>query len=261
MAHDKLVLLAEAVGAIAPMNPEQSTVDHEARRDPGELVQAIEASLGMAITPPPIDGGLLKLDTGRGLLGEHDLNAIYTAHLVDRLLAQRRGAAICEIGGGSGRVAHWSRRMGRATYTLVDLPLVNVVQGFYALKTMPAEQVVLYGERPPGGTDGCLRILPAHALEELQDASFDLILNQDSMPEMHEDVASDYLRWVARTCRGVFVSINHANKHEYGPGLRHTSVPELVARLGGLRLRDRQLYWLRRGYVLETYEPEPAAAR
>ena len=260
MAYDKLVLLAEAVGAIAPDNPEQGEFGRSARCPPEDLVGRIEERLGFEIAPPNVEGAMLKLSTNRGLFGDRDLNAIYTAHLLAQRPRGEPAPSVCEIGGGMGRVAYWARRMGLQSYTIIDLPLVNVVQGFYALRTMGSEDVVLYGERTPGKAEARLQILPSHAVEELRDTCFDIVLNQDSMPEMSAEIAENYLSWIAKCCCGRFVSINHESKPPYGDGLVHLSVPEMAQRVDGLQLEARFQYWLRRGYVVETYRAnEPLA--
>jgi hypothetical protein len=254
MAKDKLVSLAEAVGAIAVENPEQGIYGASLYRDAGELVLRIGEHLGIDVTPPDIDGGLLKLDTGRGLFGERDANAIYTAWLLRRVGAGA-GCRICEIGGGTGRVAYWSRRLGSGPYTIIDLPQVNVIQGYYALRTLPAEDVVLYGEPRSGAGVGGLEILPAHAIAELREPDFDLVLNQDSFPEMDAQTVDEYLRWILATCTGSLVSINHESKPPRPDGVEMVSVPEAIDRVRGLELVQRWPYWLRRGYVLELYRP------
>ncbi|HUR86497.1 MAG TPA: putative sugar O-methyltransferase [Solirubrobacteraceae bacterium] len=253
MAKDKLVSLGEALGAAPVENPEQGTFGKSLSCDPAELVERIGARLGVDVTPPDVDGGLLKIDTGRGLFGERDANAIYTADLVRRTVSDVRAPRVCEIGGGSGRVAYWSRRFGLTSYTLVDLPHVNAVQGYYALKSLPAGDVSLFGERPPGAAGARLEILPHHAIAAFGEPVFDLVLNQDSFPEMSATVVTEYLRWIRECCRGSLMSINHESKAAYGGGLEHISVPEMIAATGGFELSYRFPYWLRRGYVAELY--------
>lgn len=253
MARDKLVSLAEAVGVLPVENPEQGRFGENIRHEPAELVERISARVGTDIMPPGVDGGMLKIDTGRGLFGERDANAIYTAHLLRETVRGLRAPRICEIGGGSGRVAYWSRRFGLSSYTLVDLPHVNVVQGYYALKSLPGDEVVLYGEESPEAPGDRLRILPAHAVSELRGPLFDLVLNQDSFPEMNPATVADYLRWIARCCEGRLMSINHESKPAYGDGLEHVSVPEMTAADGRYELTYRFPYWLRRGYVVELH--------
>jgi hypothetical protein len=252
MAKDKLVSLAEAAGSLPVENPEQGVYGVNLHVDPEDLVAGISRQLGVDIAPPDIDGGLLKLRTNHGLFGERDANAIFTAWLLKRVLQGREAPRICEIGAGSGRVAYWCRQLGLGSHTVIDLPHVNVVQGYYLLKSVPADRVLLYGEDLAGrATD--LTIWPNHAIQELQDPEYDLVLNQDSMPEMSRSTVDDYLRWIRLTCRGLFLSINHESKPSYGDNLRHVSVPEAVAAIGGFELQDRYPYWLRKGYVVEQY--------
>ena len=107
--------------------------------------------------------------------------------------------------------------MGTNGYTLIDLPHANVIQGYYLLKVLPSERVVLYGE--PGWVEAVdrVRVLPAHAVRELRGHQFDLVLNQDSFPEMHADTVDAYLSWIAGVCAdGLLLSVNHESKAPYG---------------------------------------------
>jgi hypothetical protein len=250
MTQDKLVSLAEAVGAVAVENPEQGSFGESTRLQPGLLVEQISAHLDLDIAPPDVDGGLFKVDTGRGLFGERDLNAIYTAHLLARTLRDETAPTVLEIGGGSGRVAYWSNRLGLKSYSIVDLPRINVVQGYYLLKTLSRDRVRLHGEDRRSPED--LHIIPDHALRPSDRQRFDLVLNQDSLPEMNLGTARDYLRWI-RDSTVRFMSINHESKPPYGSGRIQVSVPELVAEIDGFELELRFPYWMRRGYVVELY--------
>lgn len=253
MTRDKVVSLAEALGVVPVENPEQGAFGESVRSDLDELLDRIAERIGIAIAPPDIDGGLLKLRTTSGLFGERDLNAIFTAHLLRSILDGQQEPAICEIGGGSGRVAYWSHRLGPTSYAIVDLPHVNVVQGYYLLKSLPAARITLFGETAATAGEGDIRVLPDHAISSLDSGRYDLVLNQDSFPEMSQATVRDYLSWISQSCRGQLISINHESKPPYGDGMLHTSVPETVREVGGFRLRQRFPYWLRRGYVVESY--------
>jgi hypothetical protein len=252
MAKDKLVSLAEAVGSLPVENPEQGPFGMNLHVDADDLVAGISQRIGIDITPPDVDGGLFKLSTSGGLFGERDANAIFTALLLRRLSYGSGTPRICEIGAGSGRVAYWSRRLGSSSHTIIDLPHVNVVQGYYLLKSVPAERVRLYGEDSSAVAPE-LTIWPNHAIGELRDAEYEIVLNQDSMPEMSRSTVDDYLRWIGRTCRHLFVSINQESRPTYGDDLQQVSVPEAAAAVGGFELLDRYPYWLRRGFVVELY--------
>lgn len=253
LAQDTLVSLAEAVGAIPVENPAQGRFGTNLHRDPGALVAGVEARLGIDLAPPDVDGGLLKLRTSRGLFGERDLNAIFTAHLVTRVLRDTEHARLCEIGAGGGRTAYWSHRFGLRAPTLVDLPDVNVVQGYYLLKCLPHDHVTLYGETAQ--SDPVVRIVPAGALGSTDAGRFDLVLNQDSFPEMAPATVRNYLAWI-RTSATRLLNINHESKPAYGCDMIHVSVPEEIARVGGFAPQDRFPYWLRGGYVTEIYGVE-----
>jgi len=218
----------------------------------------------VSVSPPDIDGRLLKLRTSHGLFGERDLNAIYTALLTERMscrLGVTGPARICEIGAGTGRVAYWSMRFGAKSYTIIDLPQVNVLQGYYLLKGLGADRVALYDEAWTHSAERMVRILPAHATWERRGDEYDIVLNQDSFPEMDSDTVEDYLRWIGATSARGLLSINHESKPTYGPALVQVSVPEVIEHLGGFELLDRYPYWLRKGYVVELYRAERDHAR
>ena len=251
MTVDKLVSLGEAVGVQPVENPEQGEYGASMRLDPGDLVRRIARQLDLELSPPDLDGGLFKIQTSEGRFHERDLNAVYTAHLLHNTLGGT--GTVLEIGGGSGRAAYWSVRMGFTSYTIVDLPRVGVVQGYYLLRALGADRVSLFGE--PHSDSVHVKLLPDQALPEIEERRFDLVLNQDSMPEMSRVAADEYLDWIARSAR-LFLSINHESKPSYGHGASHLSVPELIAERDSFRLKYRFPYWLRKGYVVELYQLE-----
>jgi hypothetical protein len=97
MAKDKLVSLAEALGAIPGENPEQGSWGRNGHLSETDLAKKIEAALCISIIPPAIDGGLFKVGSDPYRFGERDCNAIYTAWLMRRLLAEDRSVSVCEI--------------------------------------------------------------------------------------------------------------------------------------------------------------------
>ena len=219
--------------------------------------------LGTDITPPPIDGGLFKISTGpeqgAGRFGERDCNAIYTGWALAQLLEVRAsGAAVCEIGGGAGRVAYWARRFGIDDYTIYDLPQVNAVQGFYLMKALGGEAVRLYGE-DHAESQGGICVLPYFACRDVTSRRYDLVLNQDSFPEINVDLVREYLAWTKKVSHA-FLSINHESQPNAVGGAFQNNVSELVRESGGYRLRSRQLYWLRKGYVMELYQVRDGGA-
>lgn len=264
MTKDKLVLLAEAVGAIACENPEGGPWGESLHMDIDLLVRGIEEIVGLDISPPPIDGGLLKIQSTKALFNERDLNALFTAWSLRQILAETESASICEIGAGSGRVAYWCNRFGLRSYAIFDLPQINVVQSYYLLKSLPDAQFFLYGEEEKANDAG-ITILPYFSNAEIKADTFDLVLNQDSLPEMNRETAVNYLVWIQRVSRQFFYSINHESRPPAVGEEVQLNVSELVSTIQGYRRVSRVPYWLRKGYVSELYltgrEPISSAGR
>lgn len=254
MAKDKLISLAEAVDAIPCENPEQGTWGLNSKLNELILVRKIEESIGISIAPPPIDGGLFKIGSDPYRFGERDCNAIYTAWLIRELLPIGGRRSVCEIGGGVGRVAYWAARLGLNQYTLLDLPHINVLQGFYLLKTLPGANICLYGESDSHDVQAgiSIRVLPGYTCRDFRHKSFDLVLNQDSFPEIHADVVLEYLQWM-KLSTVLFLSINHESQPNAVNGTLQNNVSDLIARVGDFSRQFRHPYWLRRGYVTELY--------
>jgi hypothetical protein len=248
LAKDRLLCLAHAVGALPPENPEQGAWGREAEMPSEKIVATIERTMNMCIAPPDIDGGLWKIAAGADRYGERDLNAIYTAWLMRGMGAMN----IAEIGAGSGRVAYWSLKIGALRYTTFDLPRTNVIQAFYVMKASPDVSVRLFGEPED---NQALSVLPYFELGNAPEGGFDLVLNQDSFPEIAAPIVAGYLRELRRIAPKHFLSINQESCPEYGySGARQISVLEMIREVGGFRRAWRMPYWLRPGYVCELYD-------
>ncbi len=201
---DRLLALAEALGCIPVENPEQGRWGQNFALDPEDLVSRIENFLCIDIKPPEVAAGCFGLQTAKGLFNYHDINAIYVAWRIKCLLADISEPRVCEIGAGMGKVAYYATRMGIPHYTIVDLPQINAVQAFYLISALPEQDVALLGE--PAKTP--IQILPFWKYPEFPEHSFDLVLNQDSLPEMGQEAAVAYIEQTAEKSAYFFLSIN-----------------------------------------------------
>lgn len=253
MTKDRLVSFAEAIGVLPCENPEQGPWGESIYVDIDLLEQEIEVALGIDITPPFIDGGLLKIVSKKSLFNERDINAMYTAWTLTNILQKKREARICEIGAGSGRLAYWANRFGFETYTIFDLPRINVIQGYYLLKSLGKDKIVLFGENSDFSSSNKVVILPYFHIDKISEKKFDLVVNQDSFPEIDEDSVLNYLKWIKKTSKRFFYSINHESKPPSMGGGKQLNVANLISEVGGYRRESRALYWLRKGYVAEVY--------
>ena len=253
---DKLVLLAEAVGAVGCENPEQGVWGENFRLPIDFLVSAIERQIELDITPPDIDGGLLKIYGAKAQFNERDLNAIFTAWRMSNTLDDFTDASVCEIGAGTGRVAYWNWRFGIKSYSIIDLPHINVLSGFYLLKALPDANIRLYGEPSQELSDDReITIFPTYAINDFSLGQFDLVLNQDSFPEIHGDIVRDYLVKIREISRQFFLSINHEScPRGVSDSFTHISVQKVIDEVGGYEKLTRDPYWLRKGYVMQLYK-------
>jgi hypothetical protein len=147
------------------------------------------------------------------------------------------------------------RRNGFTDYTIVDLPWVNLLQGYFLIMGLPPDTVSLFGE-----PERSVKVLPFWTFADLPDRSIDYIINTDSLPEMGAETAFRYLTEIARIVRGRFFSINQEAKTRNVDVGRQNCVLELAAASGGLDLIERNRAWMRQGYVEEIFAPKPSAS-
>jgi hypothetical protein len=250
---DQVVSLAEFLGAARTENPEQGVPAHALSGGHAGLVEAIEARTGFSLDFPragapygvELAGRLITLDSAEQLYAAWRIREALALHL-STVAAPR----IVEIGAGYGGMAYWTLQTvpGLASYTIIDLPRVNVFQGYFLAQVLGAGQVSFCGEPPAR-----VAVLPTTSTRTL-DAPFDVLANKDSMPEMPAAVVDDYLGWARARCTGLFYS---CNQEAYSPwdGVPQTLVPDAVERVGGFRRLRRDLSWVRAGYVEEIYVP------
>lgn len=246
---DSLVNLAEAIGTARVTSMHQDAAGHlqPLNRDLDPLYEAVVARLGFDPAFPAVGCAFGFRLAGR-LVAIDSLVHAYTAHRLRQLGGP--GASVFEIGGGYGCLALLARRAGLGPYAIFDLPWVNVLQGYFLIRSLPAGSVRLYGE--PAGD---VRVLPYWALDAEPDRSCDVLVNTDSMPEMGRATAAGYLPKVRRVTRGVFLSINQeAMAHVAGVGAQNC-VRELVEEAGGFAALSRHRAWMRHGYVEEVFRP------
>lgn len=255
---DKLISFAEAVGAIRCECPEQGAWGEAMHADINDIILSLQGVVGVDLAPPNVEGQVFKIRSRNALLHDRDLHAQFAAWAMRDITGE--GAAVCELGGGVGKAAYWSERFGLGPYTIIDLPHINVLQGFYLLKTLPSDRVRLYGEVV---NDPSVTVWPHFAMAELADKEVDLVFTQDSLPEINRETAIDYIKSAKRVSRHWFFSINQEAAVAYNQDFwaeagegdpKQNVVGDLVAMTGGFRRVMRAPYWMRKGYVTELFE-------
>ncbi|MDQ6778250.1 MAG: putative sugar O-methyltransferase [Actinomycetota bacterium] len=248
----KLVSLAESQGTTLVENPEQGAVGVGLTDGVDDLMESLEGSLGLSIDFPAVGaaygvlaaGRMITPDTPEQVYAAARIRDVLQEHFSDRAAPLR----IVEIGAGYGGMAYWLMRLFHEPlqYVVIDLPIANVLQGYFLAQTVGHSQVSLYGEG-----SGSVAVFPGHALSAVE-APFDVLLNKDSMPEIPRDALLAYLRWALGACTGIFYSYNQEAGAEFD-GTAQNVVPRVLTEIGGFERRRRDPSWLRRGYVEEVY--------
>lgn len=237
-AYDNLLQLTRAVGIRRVENPE---ANHDFDEAPGveTLLEELDAEFGFRIEFPNLFAGEIGLATSRGVAHYRALQALYQAWRIRRLLRDVPRPRVLEIGAGLGLTAYYATKLGLTDYTIIDIPMTNVAQGYFLGRVLGPQAISLWGETAAA----TVRVLPPVAYQD-RDDRFDLIVNVDSLTEMAEPTAREYLeRAAGKTPR--FLSINHEHNA--------FTVAELCRGRRDTRI-ERAPCWARRGYVEELIE-------
>jgi hypothetical protein len=249
---DRLVSLAESLGCARTENPEQPGVAIALTDGVEKLVLDTEAALGASLDFPNV-GAAFGLEIAGRLITANSPDQMYGAsrlrHAIHEHLPDRKGPlSVVEIGGGYGAIAYWSLQLMDARYTIVDLPLTNVVHGYFLAQALGAGEVSYYGEPA-----AWVVVLPTHALDNIE-APFDVLVNKDSMPEIPEPAVLEYLEWARANCNGIFFSYNQEGGVPF-EGTQQNVVHQMLDRVGGFARIRRDPSWVRGGYVEEIFRP------
>lgn len=253
---DALVCLAEATGAGRITCLEQQGIDaHLAALtvDLPALLEALVQRTGLDVAMPEVGGNYGCLIGDRKVSIDSLVHA-YTAYRLKQL-GVASAERLVEIGGGYGCLAYVCHRNGFSDYTIVDLPWVNLVQGYMLIMSLPPGSISLFGE-----PDAPVKVRPFWEFGTLADRSVDVVINTDSLPEIGEETARQYITDIARVVRKYFLSINQEAMTEYA-GVGHQLHVNALAAGAPLRLLHRHRYWMRQGYVEELFAPVNPAGR
>jgi hypothetical protein len=251
---DGVVSLGEVLGVVPVENPEQGKAGAAFGRGLPGLFDSIEGALGFPLDFPDV-GAPAGLGVGDRLITPDTPDQLYAAlrlrDALDLHLPGSAGPSVVEIGGGYGGMCLWFLRCRPDTgrYTIVDLPIVNAIQGYFLGRVLGGEKVAYYGEND----DRRVRVVPDSALAE-EANPFDVLVNKDSLPEMPQEVMENYLRWGAHNCTGFFYSQNQETSMTFldePQGIVH----DAIRSLGGFTRVRRDRAWVRDGYVEEIYLP------
>jgi hypothetical protein len=245
---DRIVRLAEALGVMAVRSPEQGDYAAPLDIDIDTIVASLEQELGVSFEFPQI-GAPFGMLLRKKVFPEIAFSHIYAAHLIKPHVRTEKDRFF-EIGGGFGNLAYILQKAAPCSYTIFDLPTTSLIQGYFLLKSDIAESVSLYGERP--GKNIGIQVLPWWEIQNNE--TYDLAINQDSLPEMPPNIGAFYVKRIRNITRRTFISINQEQGAINSGNMQQTIVSRMVAAETNLRAQSRNLFWLRDGYVAEYYD-------
>lgn len=243
ICQDNLIRLAEAFGAFRSESPEHSLCLEKVDTSTDEIIQAIEDALGAEIVFPDIYPDAVGAKSCRGTVTYRSTQALYLPFRLSQIINVDLNAItqprICEIGAGLGRTALFANQLGLKDYTLVDIPMTTISQGYYLMRCLGEDAVVLPGEKRKSREQ--IRLMHSEDFFA-SDEKYDVIVNVDSLTELGNKLATEYLRKISEITP-YFLSINH----ECNP----VRVIDLLKELEKPCNSSRFPYWMRNGYVEE----------
>jgi hypothetical protein len=251
-----VITLAESVGILRAECPEQGQISYWRSEFTEErLIGVLESFFSIRIESPRT-GDARGIFFGGRFLTLETCSQLYTAHRMRDAINRGVGVStelnIVEIGGGYGGLCYWMHqllgtRINR--YVIVDLPEVNLVQAYF-LSSLKTGESTLFGEEKPK-LGSRIDLIPHWTLSDL-DWRPNVLINQDSMPEMPETEVARYLSWGSDNVDGLFLSFN---QEAFSPwrGVPQVHVPSVISRYPRFRRLSRNPSWVRRGYVEEIY--------
>ncbi len=255
-----LVCLAEAVGVVRAECPEQGVIGYALQPDGDKVIEKLEQHFGFRVEAPTV-GAARGVMLGNRFLTREVCSQIYTAYRIREALnsfGTQTQLNIVEIGGGYGGLCLWLHRLlGEriADYVIVDLPITNAVQSYFLTNTLNKE-VRLFGEsRNSELSENTVKLVPHFALSDLA-GSYNVLINQDSMPELPSKEVDRYLSWASQNVDGLFFSFNQ-EAFSVVSGTPQVLLPEMVAHYENFERLTRHTSWDRRGYVEEVYRVTP----
>jgi putative sugar O-methyltransferase len=165
-------------------------------------------------------------------------------YVAEKAVAMMGGKGVLvEIGGGWGDVGFFALRFPGVHYVDIDPPEILLLASYWLCSTLPGRKIALYGEQDAKTVLANIEeydaiLFPNFCLPFLPKNSADVFVNTRSLSEMRPETIQEYLRQIARTCRGYFW---HENSDRPQSQLGHTEIPASSFSVEGFRLLNKAI--------------------
>jgi hypothetical protein len=257
---DSFMRLLESTGVRHVYSPEHHGYGWNACQDIRSQMAQLQTILGINLTAPAIGGGTIGLNfEDMGVLGPRHFAGIYIAWKLSHILSGIGGGNVCEIGGGMGYIAYYSKLLEAASsYTLIDID-AGLLSQHLLLKASFGDSVRLYEGSQTSFLRGTITLVPTLQFPDFDFNGCDIVVNVDSFPEMGSDVVESYFTRInaSSTVRFLFSQnqesrISDAWSLPQGGSGRQSCVKDLAEKFG-FKTVSRHLAWMRMGYVEELF--------
>jgi len=237
LTADNFLALAEYLGVINYQSPESLVSPKKKFIDLNPILdQIIYKVFGKSISFPNFYMGEIGVYSKFGIASLRVPSSIYQAIQVSNI-----GNKICEIGPGLGRTAYFSKLLGAKKYTLVDIPLSSLTQGYFLMRSLPEIKYSCSGESDI--EEGIEFRTPDQYFKGK--GTYDVVLNVDSLTELDILTARKYLTEIIKRSK-YFLSINH-EQNDF-------TIRNLAKEFKELSLISSSRSWIRQGYIEELYK-------
>lgn len=211
-----------------------------------DLINKLNNYLSVNIITPlvmPIAG----MKTESGTLNYRNTNSVYMANILRNFTKPMDN--ICEYGGGIGLNAYYLYNMNRKNVYLFDLPFVNVISGYFLIKALGHDAVVLEGEKFKSDS---IHVSAFWNCGNYEKDYFEITANQDSFPEIAPSILDKYFNIIEFNTKSYFFSINHEDQRYYKGNI----VPEAISNFSFYEKISRNTLALNVGEPTFTYYEE-----
>ena len=244
---DRLIRLSEALGLIKIRNIILCEESYTEPLNPNidMLIEKIcKKLIGTSTLIRPNIGCCHGIKIGSTIWYLRDFEHILAAKNISDLCLGNKSLSIMEIGGGFGGLVYWLYKIGFRDITVYDVPQMNIIQEYYLSKTLPEAKICFYNDKDKSLLESSeIKILPYWHLDKIPSKSYDISVNQDSLPEIPVPIAKDYLKKIIYTTKKYFYSVNQeAQTPNYQIDIQEP-VHKIVKDVGGMKLMFRSQFW------------------
>lgn len=255
---DNIISLSAYLGCSRYESPQQGDYAKYSANEIKQIIIAIENKIKTNISFPNI-GSPYGIFINNKLLTIEDLEHLYAALRIKEylnslgLLKNSNKLNFLEIGGGYGGLCRWLNiilKKNIKTYTIVDLPLITQIQAFFLSNYFNKNEVSFPYEAYQ--LEAKIRLMSNNEYIQDNENDYNVVLNQNSMPEMTDKIVEEYINKISNHNLSCFISFNHEaiSKHF---NQKQVSVNEICNQNPKMNLLFRNPSFMRNGYLEEVY--------